>query len=86
VLTPPKVPSSYYFYFPAENVGPEATYYDKYDEVLEFVGFDAKVVSSLDSIPEESMVIVPWLTGKGAGQQIEPHRFLRRLVCLSQAA
>lgn len=61
-ITPPKIPDASYVLLPELADSPEARFYANYQEVLQFSGFSAEVVSTAESIPSNSLVILPWLT------------------------
>lgn len=61
-ITPPKFPNAGYVVLPEVADSPEARFYSNYQEVLQFAGFSAEVVSSVESIPSNSLVVLPWLT------------------------
>ncbi len=62
VMTPPKMPDAGYVLLPGEMNSPEARFFRNYQEVLKFAGLSAKVVETVEEIPAESLVLLPWLT------------------------
>lgn len=63
-FTPPKQVSDRYAFLPNNPDSPEYQFYDLYQEALSFSGMDIKVVKSLDLIPQNSLVLLPWMTSK----------------------
>lgn len=62
LLTPPKLPAASYVLLPGAMDSPEGKFYRNYAEVLGFSGLNAYVIESPEAIPENSVVLLPWLT------------------------
>lgn len=62
LLTPPKLPAASYVLLPGAMESPEGKFYRNYAEVLGFSGLNAYVIESPETIPENSVVLLPWLT------------------------
>lgn len=62
VITPPRTPDSAYVFLPSAPQAPEADLYRNYASVLKFTDLDIKVVNSLEHIPVNALLLLPWLT------------------------
>lgn len=61
-LTPPRSPTGKYFLLPKNPESVEAKFYQHYSSSANFAGLSLKEVSDPESIPENSLVLLPWLT------------------------
>lgn len=79
-ITPPKVHDAGYVVLPGSLESPEARFYLNYPEVLKFAGLEAKVVDSIEDIPPQSLVLLPWLTAVDQRETAPSYARLRKLA------
>src|SRR5690606_11406863 len=79
-LTPPKTPEDGYVLLLGETSSPDARFYRNYQEALQFAGISAKVVESIEDIPPNSLVLLPWLTSQPLSASAPTFEHLRRLA------
>ena len=60
----PRTPSNIYVYLPKDTKVYESQYYKNYVEVLRFLGIDAQEIENINLLPNNSLLLLPWLTSK----------------------
>jgi hypothetical protein len=58
----PRHTSDSYLVIPEASSSPEYKYYENYEAVTKFTGLNLKKVSAPEDIPNNSLVLLPWLT------------------------
>lgn len=80
MMTPPKMPDAGYVLLPGEMNSPEARFFRNYQEVLKFAGLSVKLVETVEEIPAESLVLLPWLTATEQREGAPTFERLRELA------
>jgi len=62
IFTPPRVPDSTFVLLPTAPQSPDAKFYQNYAAAIKFADIDLKVVRTVEQIPSNSLLILPWLT------------------------
>ena len=75
VITPPRIPADNYFFLPQAPQAFEEKFYQNYSEALIFSGLSFKEAKDFESIPNNSLVLLPWITASIEGE-LGIHRLL----------